>query len=303
MVQPKGKYTVVGIGEVLWDIYRDRRHLGGAPANFTIHSAQLGDHGILVSRVGDDGMGRELIRTLQQRNLSSDFIQIDPKRGTGTVMITLDVKGVPSFRCSRDVAFDYLEYTSAEEALAQHADVVFFGTLAQRSPITRKTVWRFLRAAKKAVKVLDVKPLASAAELQQIVPASLEIADILKMNEEEIRWLKNLLRRESDNTRKFVDFLIKKYRLKMAAVTYGEFGCEIFDGSAAIRMEGLPVRAVDTTGAGDAFTAGLVHKFLRGAPLPEMAEFANSLGAFLCTQRGATPAFQWQEIEAFRESL
>ncbi|MGH7455649.1 MAG: PfkB family carbohydrate kinase, partial [bacterium] len=101
MAQPKEKFTIVGIGEVLWDIYRDRRYLGGAPANFAIHAAQLGDEGLLVSRIGDDGMGRELIQALRQRRLPVEAIQIDEKKPTGTVMVSLDVKGVPSFRCSQ----------------------------------------------------------------------------------------------------------------------------------------------------------------------------------------------------------
>jgi fructokinase len=303
MVQPKEKFFIVGIGEVLWDIYRDRRHLGGAPANFAIHAAQLGDQGVLVSRVGDDGMGRELIRALRQRHLPVEHIQCDAKKGTGTVMISLDVKGVPSFRCSRDVAFDYLEYTAEFEALARRADAVYFGTLGQRSPVAHKTILRFLHAAQKAVKIFDINTRASETELQQIVPPALEVTNVLKMNREEMALLQQVLRRDGDSPHKFADFLIKKYHLKMVVVTYGELGCELFDGNGVAKVEGLPVQTVDTTGAGDAFAAALVYKFLRGAPLRDIAEFANLVGAFLCTQIGATPVFGWQDIEIFRESL
>jgi fructokinase len=300
---PKQKFTIVGIGEVLWDIYRDRRHLGGAPANFAIHAAQLGDHGVLVSRIGDDGMGREMMATLRQRELPIQFVQVDGKRGTGTVMVTLDVKGVPSFRCSRDVAFDYLQDTEELGMLAPRVDAVLFGTLAQRSPITRKTIFRFLRLAKNAVRLFDVNSRASAAELQTIVPDSLEAANALKMNQDEMKLLQTILRRDYDHPRKFIDFLIKKYELKIIAVTFGVAGCELFDGSSSTKVAGLPVQVVDTTGAGDVFVAGLVHKLLRGAPLREIAEYANLLGAFLCTQSGATPVFRQEDIEAFRESL
>jgi fructokinase len=303
VVEPKGQYTIVGIGEVLWDIYRDRRHLGGAPANFAIHAAQLGDRGVLVSRVGDDGMGRELIQSLRQRQLPVEFIQIEEKKPTGTVMVSLDVKGVPSFRCSQDVAFDYLQFTPELETLAKRSDAVLFGTLAQRSPEARKTIWRFLQAAKNAVRVFDVNSRAGAEALREIVPASLEVANVLKVNRDELEMLQVLLRRSTDTRQKFIDFLLKKYHLKLLAVTHGEGGCEIFDRQAACKIDGLPVQEIDTTGAGDAFAAGMVHKLLRSAPLREIAQYANLLGAFLCTQSGATPVFSSQQLEVFHESL
>jgi len=303
MEQAEKKFAIVGIGEVLWDIYRDRRYLGGAPANFAIHAAQAGDHGILASRVGNDSMGRELIAALRQRQLPVEFLQIDEKKGTGTVMVTLDVKGVPSFRCSQDVAFDYLQNSPELENLAPRADAVLFGTLARRSPATRKTVFAFLRAAKNAVRLFDVNSRASAAALQAIVPESLELANALKMNHDEMKLLQTILHREHDSPRKFIDYLLKKYALKIVAVTYGENGCEVFDGVGVGKVGGLPVEVVDTTGAGDAFAAGLIHQLLRGAPLREIAEYANLLAAFLCTQSGATPVFNQQDIEAFRESL
>ncbi len=303
MAQPKEKYTIVGIGEVLWDIYRDHRHVGGAPANFAIHAAQLGDEGLLVSRVGDDGMGRELIQALRQRRLPIKYIQIDEKKPTGSAMVSLDVKGVPSFRGSQDVAFDYLQFTPELETLAQNCDAVFFGALAQRSPATRKTIWRFLQAAQNALRVFDVNFRASAEALREIVPSSLEAANVLKVNRHELHTVQAILRREGEPRHKFADFLLKKYHLQLVAMTYGEGGCEIFDRNTACKVDGLPVQEIDTTGAGDAFAAGLIHKLLRGAPLREAAEYANLLGAFLCTQSGATPIFTAPDLENFRESL
>jgi len=297
------KFTIAGIGEVLWDIYRDRRYLGGAPANFALHVTQTGDYGVLVSRVGNDGMGRELIAALRQRRLPVEFLQSDEKKGTGAVMVTLDVKGVPSFRCSRDVAFDYLQNTPELESLAARAEALLFGTLAQRSPLTRKTIVAFLRAAPNAVRLFDINSRASVTELQAIVPESLALANAVKMNHHEMKLLQTLLQREYDSPQKFVDYLIKKFSLKFVAVTLGENGCEIFDGGNAVKVAGLPVQAVDTTGAGDAFAAGLLHQYLRGAPLRECAEYANLLGAYLCTQSGATPVFNQQDIEAFRDLM
>ena len=299
----KSSYTIVGLGEVLWDIYRDQRHLGGAPANFAIHAHQLGDTGILVSRVGDDGMGRELLRALKQRKLSTDFIQIDKKKGTGTVLITLDIKGVPNFSCTKDVAFDHLKWIPELAELAASADAVVFGSLAQRSTAGHQTIQEFLAAAKKAVKVFDVNSRAAEPELLQILPDSLAVANILKMSLTEMETMRRALRRDGDTLAGFVDFLFSEYDLSLIAVTFGENGCELFNGRETCRLPGLPVKVVDTTGSGDAFAAGMVYKFLRGAPLREIAEFANTLGAYLCTVNGATPAFTAEDLEVFRQSM
>lgn len=297
------KFKIVGLGEVLWDIYQDQRHLGGAPANFAIHVNQLGDEGLLVSRVGDDGMGKGLIHALRERKLATDHIQLDRKKGTGTVMISLDIKGVPTFQCSQDVAFDYLKFTPTLEKVAQNCDAVMFGTLAQRSTVARENILQFLRAAHDAVKIFDMNTRASEATLLKILPPSLELADILKMNDGETEILRRVLRRDGDSTARFVEYLMHEYDLSLIAITYGNNGCELFSRHESCRLPGLSVNVVDTTGAGDAFSAGLMHKYLRQTPLPEIATFANLAGAFVCTKPGATPVFTMQELLHWQRSL
>jgi fructokinase len=297
------KFTLAGIGEVLWDIYQDQRHLGGAPANVVMNAHQLGLNSVLVSRVGDDGMGKELVRTLAQRGLDTDYVQLDRKKGTGTVLVALDIKGVPSFRCSHDVAFDYLAFNAKAKELAPSVDAVVFGTLAQRSKTARQTILEFLRAAKKALKVFDVNARASEAHLQTLIPPSLELADVVKLSGEEVGLLARVLRREGDSVARFAEHLLEQYRLRLVAVTYGERGCELFDEHSSCRLPALPVIIADTTGAGDAFTAGLIHQLLHKASLREIAEFANLLAGYLCTQRGATPSFDLRTLEAFRKAF
>ena len=299
MANDDKKFTIVGLGEVLWDIYQENRHIGGAPTNLAVHAGQLGDVGIVVSRVGDDGLGRELVRALEQRNIPTEFIQVDKKKGTGTVLVSIDVKGVPSFRCSEDVAFDYLEFNPQLAELAANVDAIVFGTLAQRSAKSRATIQKLLRAANHAIKVLDVNSRAPESELWNILPASLDLADIVKMSSEEMALLRRLLRRDGDSTNVFVHYLMERFSLSLIALTQGDAGCELFNGRESHRINGLPVTVVDTTGAGDAFAAGMVHKFLRGDSLREIAEFSNLMGAYLCTQPGATPFFTMQEIEEF----
>ncbi|MCI0495452.1 PfkB family carbohydrate kinase, partial [candidate division KSB1 bacterium] len=130
------RFTIIGIGEILWDIYENEKYLGGAPANFAYHCQQLGDRGIIVSRVGDDDLGRSVIDSLRHRSLETRYIQSDSSRKTGTVYVTIDEKGKPQFQCSTDVAFDYLEFDDRLCSLAQEADAILFGTLAQRNSVS-----------------------------------------------------------------------------------------------------------------------------------------------------------------------
>lgn len=297
------KILLAGIGEVLWDIYQDQRHLGGAPANVVMNTHQLGLQSVLLSRVGDDGMGKELMRTLEQRGLVTDYIQIDKKKGTGTVLVSLDIKGVPNFRCSHDVAFDYLAFNPKLKELAPTVDAVVFGTLAQRSKFARQTIWDFLRAAKGAVKIFDVNARANEARLQELIPPSLELSDVVKLSGEEVAVVQRILRREGDSTARLADYLIKQYRLKLVAITYGGNGCELFDGAETCRLPALPITVLDTTGAGDGFTAGLIYQLLQGAPLRKIAEFAALVAGYVCTQNGATPSFDMQTLTTFRNAL
>lgn len=303
MSEGKQSYVVVGIGEVLWDVYRDGRHVGGTPANVAIHATQLGDQGVLVSRVGDDAMGRELIAALRERQLSTEYVQIDGVHGTGVVRITLDVRGVPNFRCSSNVAFDYFEQTAQMQALAPTADAVLFSTLTQRSARSRQSIRSFLEAAVHAVKICDIRALPAEPQIRNQILESLALANVLQMNKQEMDVLRLNWHRESDDPRRFVDFLFRKFALRLVAITYGANGCELFNGERSVKLAGLPVRVVDTTGAGDAFAAGLIHQYLRGGFLEGMAEYANLLGAYLCTQIGASPAFSLAKIEAFRETF
>lgn len=304
MIAVEKRFSIVGVGEVMWDFYERDKFLGGTPANVVWHAQQIGDTGILVSRVGDDALGDELVTVLRQRGLTTAFIQRDRRKSTGRVHIALDAEGVPHYRGYQDVAFDYLKYKAELEELAPRADAVMYGTLAQRAAPTRRTLFKFLRAAARALKVFDLGYAhADLAELARILPESLEMADIVKMNVAEMKAMQSVLRREQDLAPVFMSFLIKQYDLKLVAVTLGAQGCKLFSAAETCALPALPIRALDTTGAGDAFTAGLMHQFLRGAPLREIAGFANLMGAFVCTQKGATPYFDLHALLEFRRNL
>ncbi len=282
------KKTIIGIGELLWDIYRDERFIGGAPANVALMAHQLGDEGIIVSRVGKDGMGDELIRSVASRGLRTEFIQQDKRKGTGTVFVSLDVHGTPGFHCSSDVAFDYLQPAPEFDGLAAEADAVVFGTLGQRMQPARDTIQSFLQQTK-ALRIYDVNARLEGREIEPVFIASLKLADILRLNELELVLLKTVHNRDGEKTRDFITFLLEEYVLKMIVLTYGKNGAQLFTPAESHQVPGIELSVIDSTGAGDAFTAGFAHTYLRNTPLPECLAFANKLAAHVCTQRGAAP--------------
>ncbi len=292
------KFSIAGLGEILWDIYGEQKYIGGAPANFAAHVHQAGHQGIILSRVGDDALGHELLTHLKAEGLSVEGIQSDSNLPTGTVRVSLNDRGIPSFACSRNVAFDNLEFDSTWQKLAGQIDAVFFGTLAQRQQPSRKAIQAFLRAASPALKVFDVNLRAWNDTIAQIVEESLRQCDVIKLNDQELRLLRTHFPAAADDVA-FLRALLQKYDLRLAAVTLGERGCYFVTSSDHVRHPGFQVKVVDTTGSGDAFAAGMVVGLLEGRPLPEIAEFANRLGAFVATQKGAAPRWTMESMQRF----
>ena len=297
------KFTLIGIGEILWDIYdNNKKYLGGAPTNFAIHCAQLGNNGIVVSRVGEDKLGQDIQNSLHQRNLSHEYIQIDSKKQTGTVNVTLDKNSVPHFLCTTDVAFDYLQPNELLFQLAKKADGVLFGTLAQRNEISRKTILNFLYQAKTVFKIYDVNLRGWSKKTEEIVHSSLALCDAIKLNDSELHILKNAWQPNLDAVA-FLNYLITKYHLKLAALTLGKNGCLLLDQDTTVETKGLKISPVDTTGCGDAFAAGLMNQYLAGKSLKEISEFSNALGAFVAQYFGATPVYSLKKLKTFQHSL
>ncbi len=294
----QSKFTVVGIGEILWDIYREDRYLGGAPTNFAIHATQLGDQGVIVSRIGNDGMGEELIRVLKKKKVVTDYLQIDRKKGTGSVHISLSVSGEPNFYCTEDVAFDYLQFTPALKELAGRADAVVFGSLAQRNTASRETIQKFIQQAA-GVRVFDCNARQTHGDFPNIVKSSLEHTNILKVNEDEIDLLKKVFHKEGDPDIQFCRMLMQMYPIEFVALTRGERGAALIYADDVVIDEGIQVKPVDRTGAGDAFTAAMVYAYLRQQSPREIVALANLAGAYVCTHRGATPKLSLKILEAF----
>ncbi|HEV2114485.1 MAG TPA: carbohydrate kinase, partial [Terriglobales bacterium] len=290
-------YTIVGLGELLWDLLPDGRQLGGAPANFAYFTNLLGDRGVVASRVGDDDLGHAAAGRLRELGSSPEHLQFDSSHPTGTVQVRLDAAGQPEFEIARPVAWDFLQWTPAWKLLAEEADAVCFGSLAQRSPVSRETILQFVRSTRRqALRVFDVNlraPFYSA----EVLAASLALADIVKLNNDELPVVARLLGIPFTGERAAAEALLRAYKASLVCVTRGNCGSLLMSRQAAAEHPGYRVEVADTVGAGDAFTATLVHHCLRGASLEEMNEAANRVGAWVASQVGATPVPQNGDLQ------
>ena len=289
------KKKVVGLGEVLWDLLPERTCLGGAPANFAYITTLMGDQGIVASRVGEDSQGLDALRRMEELGLDIDHVQTDRQHPTGTVNVELDGKGAARFEIAHPVAWDALEWTPDWQDLAENADAVCFGSLAQRSEESRETIRHFLRATLPGtLKVFDVN-LRQSYYSHEVLAESMRLADIVKLNDEELPKIMSLAKFPHKDELSSAQRLLSTYDLKLVCITRGGRGSllvsdKLVRGGDASEHPGFRVRVADTVGSGDAFTAGLVHEYLHGASLDLMNEVANLVGAWVASEVGAMPA-------------
>jgi fructokinase len=285
-----GKRITVGLGELLWDLFPAGKQMGGAPANFAYITSLLGDEGIPASRLGQDVLGSQAIQRLGELSLSTEFVQQDAEHATGTVKVEVNSTGQPRFEISESVAWDFLDWTPQWQKLAQQADALCFGSLAQRSEHSRATIRKFLLASQPgAVRVFDVN-LRQNFYSAQVLAESMKLATIVKLNHEELPKIMRLFelehRREEDSAR----LLLSSYDLELICITRGNEGSLLISSDEYSEHPGFRVKVADTVGAGDAFTAALVHGYLRGTSPTQINDTANRVGAWVASQSGATPA-------------
>lgn len=289
---PSRRHTVIGLGELLWDLLPAGKQLGGAPANFAYIASLLGDKAIPASRLGQDELGEEAIRRLGQLGLPTDFIQRDTQHATGIVRVELDCAGQPRFEICESVAWDFLDWTPQWQELANQADAVCFGSLAQRSAPSRATIRSFLQATRPdAVRVFDVN-LRQSFYSAEVLSASMRLATIVKLNHEELPKLMQLFELQHRTEQLSAQRLVALYNLKLVCITRGNGGSLLVSADASDAHQGFRVKVADTVGAGDAFTAAMVHEYLRGTSLEHMNEAANRIGAWVASQVGATPGLK-----------
>jgi fructokinase len=279
----------VGLGEVLWDVLPERTCLGGAPANFAYIATLMGEEGIVASRVGQDSAGREALRVMKELGLNIQHVQTGRDDETGRVQVKVDGNGIVQYEIAQPAAWDYLEWTIDWQHLAETADAVCFGSLAQRSQQSRTTIQRFLRATSaKAVKIFDVN-LRQSYYSPETIAEPMKLADIVKMNEEELPRVMTLCELSGEDKRSSGQRLLDAYNLKLVCITCGERGSLLLRDGDSSEHPGFYVKVADAVGSGDAFTAGLVHEYLQGVSLDLMNEVANRVGAWVASEVGAMP--------------
>ena len=291
--------VVVGLGELLWDEFGATRRPGGAPANVAFQAMQLGCEGVICSRVGEDESGKELFKFLSDRNLNTEFIQRESDLPTGRVTVDDSSPGHPEFIIHENVAWDALAFTVSVKSLIQKADAVCFGTLAQRSAKSRETIQLCLDVCgKNCLKVFDVN-LRQHWYSRDVIEMSLQKANVLKLNVEEVNVLCKLLDIESAEENDFCQLVAERFGISRICVTRAEQGCLLSEGDQAISVAGEAVDVVDAVGAGDALTAALIVACLEDWPLENSARFANAVGASTTTRSGAmsSSAEEFAEIK------
>jgi fructokinase len=289
--------VVVGLGELIWDLLPDGKQLGGAPTNFAYISHLLGNETAVASRIGKDELGREALEKLERMGISTRYLQLDQHHPTGTVRVQIDERGEARFAVNEGSAWDYLELTGEWEEIASTADAICFGTLGQRHDQARKSILSFLKLTRAgAVRVFDVN-LRHSFFTPDMLSESLELATIVKLSSEELSTVGRMLGLNENGEEALGKRLIAIFDLELVAITRGENGSLLVNRRDAISHQGFRVKVQDTIGAGDAFTATLVHYYLRRAPLTTISEAANRMGAWITTQAGATPQATTQMLE------
>lgn len=281
-----GTFTVAGIGEILWDVFDDKEKLGGAPINFAYHAAALGALSYPVSMIGDDQRGRRAIAELERHGICCEHIGVCSHAETGYVRAAVDSEGVASYSFPDDVAWDNLHLDQATLALASQLDAVCFGSLAQRSLASRQEIHRFLGAtASRTIKVFDVN-LRQQFYTIETIRTSLKVADVFKLNDDELAVIRKIEHLDTDNTTALAT-LAKRYHLRLCALTRGQKGSLLVCPTAVSDHPGYPATIIDTIGAGDGFTAAITIGLLLGLDLERINDIANRVAAAICSQQGA----------------
>ena len=280
---------IVGMGEALWDCLPEGRKIGGAPANFAYHVGQFGFKSLAVSAIGDDQLGREIKDKFDQRGLAYSLETVDYP--TGTVQVTLDEKGIPCYEIMENVAWDNIPYSSALEELARNCKAVCFGSLAQRSEVSRATINRFIDAmpdTEDTYKIFDIN-LRQHFYCKETIENSFAKCNVLKINDEELVVVSEMFGCQGLSQEDACRKLLSDYGFKMLILTCGTEGSYVFSADEMSFQNTPKVVVADTVGAGDSFTGSFIASILKGKTIPEAHKRAVEVSAYVCTQNGAMP--------------
>jgi fructokinase len=305
-MEPK---LILGIGELLWDVLPEGPRLGGAPANFTVMAARLGNRAAVLSRIGRDDLGRDAVALLEELPVDTEYLQVDTVHETGRVTVSFN-NGQPEYVIHRPAAWDFLELSDEWVQLAERADALCFGSLAQRSVESRQTVQELAaQASPRCVRVFDVN-LRAPFYSSEVMQESLELASVVKMNDAEVPLVLGLLGLQTpegtgtESLRAGVERLLAEFpSVEMVAITCGGSGSLLVRRDEWHKHPGVPTTVADTIGAGDAFTAAMTHYLLRGAPLNVLNEAGNRWGSWVASQNGAMPDLHASTIAQMEQAI
>jgi len=292
------RFTIVGLGEALFDIFPDKQILGGAPMNVAVHAHQLAaskqGQGVIASRVGQDALGQLVFDELKKRSMDSEYLQADPDRNTGEVFVQLDAQGQPTYDIIEQVAYDWLQYDPDLTRLAKRCDAVCFGSLAQRNAQARNTIYRFLGDCKSsAIRMFDVN-LRQDFYNHDMMTKSCELANVIKLNNHELPVIAKLFGWDAvqNDAAALATKFSRKFGIKLVALTRGEEGTILLTEDGQFEGEKIQyplAEKADAVGAGDACSAAILVGQVLRMPLQKIANVANHAGAFVASQLGATP--------------
>lgn len=281
------KRLVVGLGEVLWDMLPEGRKIGGAPVNFAYHAGQFGIDTMAVSAIGNDKLGEDTIAEMNGKHLNHIFPSVPYP--TGSVQVKLDEKGVPAYDIKENVAWDNIPFTNEIESVARSCRAVCFGSLAQRNTVSRNTIRKFIESTPSGcIRIFDIN-LRQNFYTSNVIHDSLELCNILKINDEEIMLVSRMFNYDSSNIENVCRTIMEDFSLEMVILTCGTKGSYIFTKGGVSFMPTPKVNVADTVGAGDSFTGSFCAAILRGLPVAEAHKKAVEVSAYVCTQNGAMP--------------
>ncbi len=281
------KRLVVGLGEVLWDMLPEGRKIGGAPVNFAYHAGQFGIDTMAVSAIGNDKLGEDTIAEMNGKHLNHIFPSVPYP--TGSVQVSLDEKGVPAYDIKENVAWDNIPFTNEIESVARNCQAVCFGSLAQRNAVSRNTIRKFIESTPSGcIRIFDINQRQNFYT-SNVIHDSLELCNILKINDEEIMLVSRMFNYDSSNIENVCRTIMEDFSLEMVILTCGTKGSYIFTKGGVSFMPTPKVNVADTVGAGDSFTGSFCAAILRGLPVAEAHKKAVEVSAYVCTQNGAMP--------------
>ena len=288
-------YSIACFGEVLWDLLPTGKVAGGAPMNLAFHANNLGIHAKMISAIGEDELGTELIHFLTSKRIETNLIQRNPSLPTSTVQVSLDEKGSASYEIVQPVAWDDIHLTSQQVTAVASADVLLFGSLACRTEKSRDTLFQLIKRAKKTIFDVNLRP---PFYTQPLLEYLLEKAYIVKMNEEELAIIANWYTSLEEDTQQ-MNFLIERFGIETLIVTKGKEGAYCLTDGTLYQQETFPVEVADTVGAGDAFLAGFITKMLVQEEWQECLKFACATGAVVASKVGGTPTVTADMVSEF----